>query len=69
MGGIQKMTQDDKGGVGVPNGKKKDDVIYEQPLTWHKHLLESSTLALLLYVSSFEFINKKNLCFPPLNST
>ena len=27
------MTRDDKGGVGVWNGPKKDDVIYEQPLT------------------------------------
>ena len=26
------MTQDDKGGVGVWNTLKKDDVIYEQPL-------------------------------------
>ena len=32
-GGVcQKMTQDDKGDIGVWNGPKKDDVIYEQPL-------------------------------------
>ena len=35
MGVCQKMTQDDKGEVGVWNGPKKDDVIYEQPLTYH----------------------------------
>ena len=31
-GGIQKMTLDDRGGEGVWEGPKKDDVIYEQPL-------------------------------------
>ena len=31
-GGSKKMLQDDKGGSGVGEGPKKNDVIYEQPL-------------------------------------
>ena len=33
VGGIQKMTLDDRQGVG--EGLQKDDVIYEQPLSIH----------------------------------
>ena len=36
----QKMTQDDKGGGGVWNTLKKDDVIYEQPLNKNAHYVE-----------------------------
>ena len=32
MGVCKKMTQDDKGGLGVWNGPQKDYLIYERPL-------------------------------------